>query len=199
MMRLKLSTLIAASLATALAYSGPLRAATPVVAEPSVAGLWEQLDERGHSWFLFFERDGVYEGAIVKMYLKPSEPPNPICNGCAGDQRNAPVFGLVIIKNMHRKGLLYENGTILDPRNGNVYDAKMKVSPDGQLLTLRGFLGIDLFGQDQVWKRLPDYALPPNEVPPTLMQYLATPPDNKLMNNGSAPRNSNPKNFQPSR
>jgi uncharacterized protein (DUF2147 family) len=196
-MRLKFMTIIVASLAAALAYAGPLRAA-----EPSVAGLWEQADAHGHSWFLFFEHDGVYEGAIAKMFLTPGEPPNPICISCAGDQKNAPILGLIIVKGMHRNGLMYENGTILDPRNGSVYQAKMKVSPDGERLTLRGYLGIDLLGQDQVWKRLPDDALLPNEVPQNLLQFwtmVPRQPDKKLPNSGSAPRTGNPKSLQPSR
>lgn len=196
-MRLKFLTIIVAGLAAAIASIGPLRAA-----EPSVTGLWEQFDEHGHSWFLFFEHDGVYEGAIAKMFFKPGENPNPICTGCAGDQKNAPVSGLVIVKGMHRNGLMYEKGTILDPRNGSVYQAKMMVSPDGQRLTLRGFLGIELFGQNQVWKRLPDDALLPNEVPPNLLQYLATgpgQPDKKLPNSVIAPRSGSPKGLPPSR
>ena len=197
-MRLKFLTIIGVGLMAALVFSGPLRSA-----EPSVAGLWEQADSHGHSWFFFFEREGVYEGAIVKMFMKPGEVPNPICKGCAGDQKNAPVFGLVIVKGMQRNGLNYEKGTIIDPRNGSVYQAKMKVSPDGQLLTLRGFLGIDLFGQDQMWKRLPDDALQPHEVPPNIFQYWVMAPgqtDKKLMNPGAPPRSGSPKNLQqPSR
>jgi len=113
------------------------------------------------SWFKISERDGVYEGAIVKIFFKPGEDENWICSKCEGAERNARVLGLTLIKGMRRSGDSYENGTIMDPRDGSVYRALMRLSPDGQTLEVRGYLGISLFGRSQVWNRLPDKSLAP--------------------------------------
>jgi len=133
-------------------------------AEPSAVGLWEQVDEKSgkpESWFKITERNGAYEGNIVKIFFKPGEDENWVCDKCEGAERGRPVLGLALIKGMQRSGSSYENGTIMDPRDGAVYRALMKLSPDGQKLEVRGFLGISLFGRSQVWNRLPDNALAP--------------------------------------
>jgi len=121
--------------------------------EPSATGLWQSVDDDTHqpnAWFLI--RDGG------------GEDPNVACDKCADDRRNKPWMGLEIIRGMKRDGMKYTDGTILDPRDGNIYSAQMTLTPDGQTLVVRGYLGISLLGKNQYWTRLPDTAF--NEIDP---------------------------------
>jgi uncharacterized protein (DUF2147 family) len=137
-------------------------ATTGQAAEATAKGLWERTDRAGKpdGWFRVTERGGVYEGQLIKVFPEPGEDPASWrCTKCEGDRKDAPVLGITMIKGMKRQGLAYEDGNILDPRDGSIYKARMELSPDGQQLAVRGYLGISLLGRTEVWNRLPDNAL----------------------------------------
>lgn len=160
--------------ASAQSVSTP-SASAPSPGPWSPAGLWQAVDsdtKEPTGWFVIDDHNGVFDGIIAKMFLKPGEDPNAICDKCKDDRKDHTWLGLEIIRGMKPEGEnKYGGGTILDPRDGKIYKATMKVTPDGQTLVVRGYIGFELLGRNQYWTRLPDSAYSMLD-PSTNPQYI---------------------------
>src|SRR5262249_976467 len=62
------------------------------------------------------------------------------CTKCTGADKDKPIIGLVIVKDLSADGDRYKGGTILDPADGKIYKAEMWLE-DGAP-KVRGYLGV---------------------------------------------------------
>ena len=145
------------------------RAAPP----QSAAGIWEAKDDDGftNAWFLFTEKNNVFSARLIKGFRRPevTTPIKTICAECPGDKKGAHIMGLTLFWGMKRDGLHYTGGSVLDPRDGSVYHAKMDLSEDGQDLAVRGYLGFEMLGKTQIWHRLPDDSMKKEDIPKEIL------------------------------
>jgi len=116
-----------------------------------VFGKWKTIDDdtgKEKRIVEIFEKDGKAYGRVVKL-LNPSEP-NPICDDCGDDRKDQPIEGMEIIRALVKDGSEWEDGTIVDPENGKVYDCKIWVE-DNKLM-VRGYIAF--FFRTQEWIKM---------------------------------------------
>ncbi len=118
-----------------------------------IVGKWKTIDDETGKPKSVVEiykiSDGRYFGKIVKLFREPGEDQNPKCTECKDGRKDKPIIGMIIITGMEKDGKEYNDGEILDPKNGSVYDCKMWI--DKGNLNVRGYMGLSLLGRSQVW------------------------------------------------
>lgn len=132
-----------------------LLAASALAGTPAgPVGRWQTYDDKTgalHGLVEITEDQGVLKGRILKSYdpLKP----NPTCDLCEGERKGQPTIGMVFLWGLTKQGDDYKGGFILDPDNGKIYKAKIRVDDGGRKLQVRGFIGFSLLGRTQIWVR----------------------------------------------
>ena len=121
------------------------------------AGLWKTIDDETgtqRSFVRIVEVNGEFRGTVEKIFDRPDDHPDHLCEKCKGDRKDKPVVGMTILWGLKDAGSVWKGGEILDPDNGKTYSCKMTLSKDGNELNVRGFIGISLIGRTQTWHRL---------------------------------------------
>lgn len=121
-----------------------------------ILGLWKSIDdETGEPKSvvkIYVENEKLY-GDIVKLFRKPGEDPDPLCDKCDEDdpRYNQRILGMTIITDMEfqEDNNEWEDGEILDPKKGKVYDCKLWV--ENGRLQVRGY--VLFFHRTQEWLR----------------------------------------------
>lgn len=120
----------------------------------SVTGRWTTIDDetgKRRSVVEITERDGKLHGRIVQLFRDPGEDQDPTCTKCAADddRYGKKIIGMEIIRGMIGDGEEWNDGDILDPKNGSVYDCKLWLE-EGKL-KVRGYVAF--FFRTQTWVR----------------------------------------------
>ncbi len=116
-------------------------------------GLWKSIDDetkQPKALIRIAEQGGALVGRIERILI---DKPDAVCEKCSDDRKGKPVQGMTILTGLKRDGDEWNGGEILDPNNGKVYKAKVKLADAGRKLDVRGFVGIALVGRTQTWVR----------------------------------------------
>ena len=123
------------------------------MAADSPVGQWNTIDEKTgkvRSTVEVYDQGGKLFAKITGLADPNDAQGNPkTCTACKGEDKNKPIVGLVIVKDLSASGDRYKGGTILDPEDGKVYKAEVWVE-DGKL-KVRGSLGV--FYRTQTWAK----------------------------------------------
>ncbi|MEM7161483.1 MAG: DUF2147 domain-containing protein [Bacteroidota bacterium] len=117
-----------------------------------IFGTWISIDDKTgkeRSKIEIYKKGNKAFGKIVKFLENPNKETTQRCTECPedDDRKDQLVFGMEIIRDLELDGDKWEDGTILDPEEGKVYDCKIW-QEEGKL-KVRGYIAF--FYRTQEW------------------------------------------------
>lgn len=118
-----------------------------------IQGKWMQSNDEGVAKSvldLFIDNNKLYAQVyeIIDVNNKKA-----VCEECIGKNKNKPIEGMTIVDGLTFKDDYWQNGKILDPNNGKYYKCYIEII-DKNTISVRGYIGISLFGRSQIWRRV---------------------------------------------
>ena len=118
----------------------------------SITGKWKTIDDETgdeKSVIEIYKKGDKYYGKVISIVDPDKRDSN--CDKCTDSRKDKPVLGMEIIKDLEQDGDEFEDGTILDPQNGKIYDCKIWLK-DKKTLNVRGYIAF--FYRTQNWIRV---------------------------------------------
>nr|WP_100242128.1 DUF2147 domain-containing protein [Acinetobacter tandoii] len=138
---------------------GSMLTASPVFAK-DITGIWQHIDDKSGNPQATIEikkeANNTYSGTVINLIKRPGYTPPPNCVNCPAPYTNQPILGMTVLKGLKNIDgtSSYHGGRVIDPLNGQIYDAKMKLNPSGKRLSLRAYMGASILGRNQTWVRI---------------------------------------------
>jgi len=118
----------------------------------SIVGKWKTIDDetgKKKSVVEIYKKGDKFYGKIIDIIDASKR--NNKCNLCPDSRKDQPILGMEIIKDLKQDRDEFEDGTILDPKNGKIYDCKIWLE-DKNILNVRGYIAF--FFRTQSWLRV---------------------------------------------
>ncbi len=124
----------------------------------SPVGYWKTIDDKEGDVRsivkIWLAEDGTLKGRIEKLYPRPDEEADPLCDKCPGKRKNQRVIGMEFMWGFKGSGPIWKGGKILDPENGKTYNCQLEVVDNGKKIEVFGYIRIIFkIGRTQTWVR----------------------------------------------
>jgi uncharacterized protein (DUF2147 family) len=123
--------------------------------DKAVVGTWSP-PEQDSVFEIYPCEEGRYCGKItmISEVNAPAGSSRVDVNNQDPSLRDRPLLGMIFLTGFRYEGNgSYQDGRIYNPRDGKVYKANMKLEDGNNRLRVRGYVGVPMMGQTQVWTR----------------------------------------------
>jgi uncharacterized protein (DUF2147 family) len=78
-------------------------------------------------------KTGGFEGKIIEVFPSPDDDPVDVCKPCVGPDKNKPIIGLAVFKQLKLNAKKELVGKVLDPDSGKIYKCELKPLPNNRI------------------------------------------------------------------